>query len=190
MHRSLLRTALDRYRAGHPAERATVDRFDDFVVRQPQCFERTLTEGHITGSAWLVDATGARVLLTHHRKLDRWLQLGGHADGDTDPLRVALREAEEESGLADLVPCSRDIYDLDIHRIPARAGEPAHDHYDVRYAICAAGKPTYRVSAESISLAWIEIEALADRTDDTSLLRMAAKWRARSDAQERQRSKR
>ncbi|WP_114238490.1 NUDIX hydrolase [Dyella sp. C9] len=139
-------------------------------------FHRSALEGHFTGSAWLVSADGERVLLTHHRKLDRWLQLGGHADGDTDLARVALREAEEESGLSGLhveeVP-----FDLDRHRIPARAAEPEHWHYDVRYAVRAGGSEQFVVSEESHALAWRSIREIArDAGSDESLRRMAAKW--------------
>ncbi|MEO7325700.1 MAG: NUDIX hydrolase, partial [Dokdonella sp.] len=93
---------------------------------------RQRLQGHLTGSAWLVSADGARALMTPHRKLDRGLQLGGHADGDPDLARVALREAEEESGLHDLEVESA-IFDIDRHRIPAHGDEPEHWHYDVRY---------------------------------------------------------
>ena len=77
------------------AERHARQCFEDFARAHPDCCERTLLVGHFTGSAWLVSADGERVLLTHHRKLGRWLQLGGHADGDGDLAQVALREAEE-----------------------------------------------------------------------------------------------
>lgn len=104
--------------------------FVDFL-REPQAFLRSNLAGHFTGSAWLVSGDGQRALLMHHRKLNRWLQPGGHADGDTDLARVALREAEEESGLSELV-VEPDIFDLDRHRIPARGEEPEHWHYDAR----------------------------------------------------------
>ncbi|MEP7042683.1 MAG: NUDIX hydrolase [Dokdonella sp.] len=141
------------------------------------CRERS--EGHLTGSAWLVSADGERVLLTHHRKLDRWLQLGGHADGDADLARVALREAEEESGLTDLV-VEAAIFDLDRHQIPARGDVAAHWHYDVRYVVRASMCENFRVSEESHALAWRRITDLAtDATADASMQRMARKWIAR-----------
>ena len=80
-------------------EAATVARFDAFVDSHPDCFHRSCRGGHITGSAWVMDMAGERVLLAHHRKLGRWLQPGGHSDGNPDTLAVALREAREESGL-------------------------------------------------------------------------------------------
>jgi len=171
--------AFDRYEAMHPAEAAVVALFRAFAQAHADAAERTLAIGHLTGSAWLVSADGRRVLLTHHRKLDRWLQLGGHADGDADLARVALREAEEESGLHDLVVES-DIFDLDRHRIPARGNEPEHWHYDVRFVVRAAGKEDFVVGEESLALAWRDIAAIAsDEAADESLRRMARKWLAR-----------
>ncbi len=139
-------------------------------------FRRESLEAHFTGSAWLVSADGQRVLLTHHRKLDRWLQLGGHADGDTDLARVALREAEEESGITSL-QVEAEPFDLDRHRIPARGGEPEHWHYDVRYVVRAGTSEEFVVSEESNALAWCSIQEVAeDPQADESLRRMARKW--------------
>ncbi|MEO5625119.1 MAG: NUDIX hydrolase [Dokdonella sp.] len=135
--------------------------------------------GHLTGSAWLVSADGQRALLTHHRKLDRWLQPGGHADGDPDLARVALREAEEESGLHDLEVESA-IFDIDRHRIPAHGDEPEHWHYDVRYVVRATASEQFEVSDESHALAWRDIvELAADGAVDDSVSRMSRKWLAR-----------
>lgn len=166
------------YRARWENESDVVDRFIAFIAAHPDGFERELKIGHVTGSAWVVDRAGTHVLLTHHKKLDMWVQLGGHADGDADVFRVALREAEEESGLDALVPVSRRIFDVDVHRIPARREEPEHFHWDVRYAFRALGGETYRVSGESHDLAWIEIAALETVTREESMLRMARKWLA------------
>ncbi len=145
----------------------------------PDCFLRSKLDGHFTGSAWLVSADGRRVLLTHHRKLDRWLQLGGHADGDADLSRVALREAEEESGLTDL-SVESGIFDLDRHWIPERNEVPGHWHYDVRFVIRAIGSEEFVVSEESHALAWREISGIAaDPEADESLRRMALRWLGR-----------
>ena len=84
MHRRTLKALLAAYRGRWPLETATVARFDAFVDSHPDCFHRSCRVGHITGSAWLVDRSGDRVLLAHHAKLGRWLQPGGHSDGDPD----------------------------------------------------------------------------------------------------------
>ena len=160
----------------HPARARVAAQFVRFVRSQPQAFERTGPPGHFTGSAWLVSADGRRVLLTHHRKLGRWLQPGGHADGDTDLARVALREAQEESGLGGLT-VEPAIFDLDRHRIPARGTEPAHWHYDVRHLVRAGADERYVVGPESHDLAWRSIAGLADDPDiDGSIRRMARVW--------------
>lgn len=142
-------------------------------------FTRERLAGHFTGSVWLASGDGRRVLLTHHRKLQRWLQLGGHADGDHDLAAVALREAQEESGLAGLVLTSAEIYDLDRHWIPARGQVPGHWHYDVRYVVIAGGSEDFLVSDESLALAWRPVAEIAEAGDE-SMRRMARRWLART----------
>lgn len=170
----------DACAAADVAEHAVVEQFRTFVAEHADAAERSLGIGHLTGSAWLVSADGARVLLTRHRKLDRWLQLGGHADGDADLARVALREAQEESALRGLV-VEPAIFDLDRHRIPARGEEPAHWHYDVRFVVRATGSEAFVVGEESHALAWRGIDTLArDAGSDESMRRMARRWLARA----------
>ena len=175
-HRQQLLKHIARYAVSHPDEWAVAERFDEFIRGNPRCFERDSWDGHITGSAWLVNAPGTHVLLTHHRKLGCWLQPGGHSDGDPDTLRVAAREAEEESGLPVAV-LEASIFDLDVHGIPARHRDPAHHHYDVRY-VFRAHHERYLVSEESLDLAWVPIASLPAFPVDESVLRMARKWLA------------
>jgi 8-oxo-dGTP pyrophosphatase MutT (NUDIX family) len=158
-----------------------VYQFADFVRENPACCERSLLIGHLTGSAWLVSNDGQRALLMHHRKLNRWLQPGGHADGNADLAQVALREAIEETGLSDL-QAEPEIYDLDLHRIPARGEEPEHWHYDVRFVVRACGSELYIQNEESLALAWFDIQKLANDGElDESIRRMANKWLGRFD---------
>lgn len=175
MHRKPLLELLGIYEEHHPGESAVVERFISFVKRYPDCFERNLECGHITGSAWVVNAEGNQVLLTHHRKLNIWVQLGGHADGEAAIDQVALREAEEESGLNDLI-IEPGIFDLDIHRIPQRKGDPEHDHYDVRFVVRHEGDSPFVVSDESHDLAWIDIHDIEKVTQEESMIRMQRKW--------------
>jgi 8-oxo-dGTP pyrophosphatase MutT (NUDIX family) len=151
------------------------ERLVAFVAENPEAFERSLLVGHVTASAWIVDPACTQALLTHHRKLGKWLQLGGHVDGDPDLRRAALREAHEESGLRSLRFASDAIYDLDVHPIPARPGEPAHDHYDVRFAFFADPVEPLVVSAESKELAWVPLDALRAYSADESVFRLARK---------------
>ena len=167
---------LREYASRHPEEEEVLVSFMEFVSKQPKCFERQLRQGHITGSAWVVGADGEEVLLTHHRKLNRWLQLGGHADGEADVLAVAFKEAEEESGLSGFTNLGPGIFDIDIHRIPERKGEPEHFHYDVRYVLRADGSTDYVVSDESHDLRWVTLDEVEMLTQEASMMRMVAKW--------------
>ena len=193
MHRRPLLDLLARYGARHPAEAACVARIRSLVESRAECFERDCLPGHVTGSAWVLSPDRRRFLLTHHRKLGRWLQLGGHADGETDVAGVALREAGEESGLGPFAilgaagPEHPLPIDVDVHRIPAASGGPggtgmpAHEHHDLRFALVALGGEA-RASGESNALRWFEMDAL-DRVlpalgADESLLRLARKARA------------
>mgnify|MGYP001281181270 CR=1 FL=1 len=182
MHRLPLLALLDRYARHHEDEAETVARFREFVSVHPDCFERTLVIGHITGSAWILDASGERVLLTHHRKLNRWLQPGGHADGDPDVLAVALREAWEETGLESLVAINGEIFDLDIHTIPTRGEEADHLHYDVRFLLRDTSAGAWVISEESHALAWVALVDLEDYTTEASMRRMREKRLARRAA--------
>jgi len=177
MHRQLVYKLLDDYLRRFPDEMAVVERFQKFVAAHENCFERNCRVGHITGSAWLVNQAHTHVLLTHHRKLERWLQLGGHSDGDPDPLVVALREAHEESGLL-VEPVSTEVFDLDVHEIPPRRDDPAHYHFDIRFSLQTLSGEDFETSEESLELAWVPIEGLADYTDELSMQRMRNKWRA------------
>lgn len=195
-----LHAELLRYRQRWPREAGVVEAFRRLLDDRADPFVRSRLEGHFTASSWLVDRSGTRVLLTHHRKLGRWLQLGGHADGDRDLPLVALREAQEESGLEGL-RVDRELFDLDRHWIPGRGDVPAHWHYDARYVVHAGDDEDYIVSEESLALAWRGIEAIARLGDsgaageagavaadgaidageavDPSLQRMARKWLGR-----------
>lgn len=172
-----LRGQLLAYRARRPEEAAVADAFLDLLDDAADPFVRARLAGHFTGSSWLVSRDGRRTLLTHHRKLQRWLQLGGHADGERDLARVALREAQEESGLPGLALADAAIFDLDRHWIPGRGDVPGHWHYDVRYVVRAGAEEAFAVSEESLALAWRPVAELLGEPDlDPSMRRMAGKW--------------
>lgn len=157
------------------AEQQFVDRFIE-LLQHPDAFQRTHLPGHITGSAWISDTEGKAVLLTHHAKLNKWLQPGGHADGDENVMRVALREAEEETGLTTLKPFYDHIFDIDIHPIPARGDMPEHLHYDIRYWFQADRNSDLVVTEESHDLRWVSLDELPEVCNgNASMMRMARK---------------
>jgi 8-oxo-dGTP pyrophosphatase MutT (NUDIX family) len=141
--RAPLAALVDSLRRHLPADEEEAldrDRILAFVLRHERPFDRAIAEGHLTGSAITISSDGSRTLLLRHRKLDRWLQPGGHGDpGETTGEEVALREALEESGLRGLRlhPAAPRPLDVDVHDIPARASEPAHEHLDLRYLVVA-----------------------------------------------------
>lgn len=179
MFRQPLLALLRAYAPVSLDEQRKRDEIIAFVEAHTECFRRELLVGHITGSAWVVNEKHNKVLLTHHRKLDKWLQLGGHCDGDNDVLRVALREAIEESGVFDIMPLSADIFDLDIHLIPERRTattfEPEHFHYDARFLLQADDAVPLRITSESKDLRWVRLEDVHNLTDEESMLRMVEK---------------
>ncbi len=179
MHRKGVLDLLTRYLEHHPDELVGVDHIRQFVRVHQNCFDRACLEGHITGSAWIVSADHRQVLLTHHAKLDRWLQLGGHSDGQVDPFQVALREAREESGMERFrEPSGASVpmpLDVDVHRIPARGSEPAHLHLDLRYLLIAEAGQELVVTEESNDLQWVAVSEIETFTDEESVLRMARK---------------
>ncbi|WDS36657.1 NUDIX hydrolase [Pseudoxanthomonas sp.] len=177
--RARLATQFDDYFRRWPAEKPADAGFSE-LLSDPDPFVRDRLEGHFTGSAWLVSADGQRTLLTHHRKLDRWLQPGGHADGDADLANVALKEALEESGVTGLRVDGAAIFDLDHHWIPERKGVLGHWHFDVRYVVHAVGSEDYVVGEESHDLAWRPVSEVALEPDE-SLRRMARKWLMQRD---------
>lgn len=147
-----------------------------FVQKHKDCFERTLEDGHITASAWILNKNHDKALLLHHAKLDRWFQLGGHCDGDADTLAVAIKEAQEESGIMNIEAVMPDIFDIDIHFIPDNPKEKGHYHYDVRYLLHVTSDEDVQMNRESKALKWIGKNAEELPTDNPSVVRMHSKW--------------
>jgi 8-oxo-dGTP pyrophosphatase MutT (NUDIX family) len=160
MHRGLLLSLLGNYESFDKQEQSMVEATMAFIEANSDCFERTLMEGHVTGSAWIVSLDQSQVLLLHHSKLNRWLQPGGHCDGEPDVHAVALREVLEETGLA---------------TIPARGAEPAHLHYDIRFLFEANPADPILRNEESNAVRWIALSEVAQYTNEESVLRMVRK---------------
>lgn len=196
MHRQPLLERLNRHVPADAAEEHMRQRILTFVREHEECFERTLEVGHITGSAWVVSHDLEQVLLLHHGKLDRWLQPGGHSDGDPATWEVALREVQEETGLTDVHFVAPDrittnpvqetadqqpIFDVDVHAIPARGTEPEHEHHDIRFLLLADANEELTISHESNDLQWVALERVEELTDEESVLRMLRKTRRLRD---------
>ncbi|HWJ63915.1 MAG TPA: NUDIX hydrolase [Acidimicrobiales bacterium] len=167
-----LQVALDHLAAAAVASPESGRHRDDvtaFVRAHADAAHRTNLEGHLTGSGLVVDASGERTLLMLHRKLGRWFQPGGHADGDANLPAVALREAEEETGidgLAVLVPA----IDVDIHEVRPPE-EPPHLHLDSRYLVVAPPGALEHANEESLALRWVteaELDDLDPPVDDST----------------------
>jgi 8-oxo-dGTP pyrophosphatase MutT (NUDIX family) len=164
--------------AGDPEVDAFRQRMLRFAADHGDALLRSCVDGHFTASAMIVDDSCARVLLLHHTKLERWLQPGGHVDGQGDLASAALREATEETGIVDLEVVGPAI-DLDIHTIPERGDEPEHEHLDVRFLVRAPDGAVLDANHEATDLRWFGFGEVAGLDVDPGLLRMVAAARAR-----------
>lgn len=187
--REKILTALKQYNTVYQEERPFIAQTISFVEQNATCFERYNLTGHITGSAWILSPDGKKALLTHHKKLGSWLQLGGHSDGDSDTWNVSLREAQEESGIMDIKFVSHDIFDIDVHTIPEnpKKNEPIHLHYDVRFLLQTASED-FVVSDESNNLKWVSLAEISKMEDllNQSVKRMIEKWQEYPESTKRQ----
>lgn len=179
MHRRELITLLTRYRTRFMEEVAYVNRAIDFVNHHEDVFDRHLLPAHVTGSAWVVSPDREQVLLLHHRKHGRWFQPGGHADGDADILRVALRECAEETGLdfEQIQLIDSQIFDVDIHTIPATGDMPQHEHIDIRFAMEIDDRLEIPGNHESNAVEWSALHRVLHYNNSRSTYRMLEKTR-------------
>lgn len=175
MKRSSLLSLLDSYIPDEGLEAEMYLETKQFINDNPDCFERTLQIGHITASGWVVSPNRDQVLLMHHRKLDRWFQPGGHADGDPDVQHVAEKEVEEETGATNLKLAKAGVFDVDVHLIPANSKDPAHYHYDIRFAFEANPEHELIINIESKDVRWLPLNEIHLLNDSESLMRMVRK---------------
>jgi 8-oxo-dGTP pyrophosphatase MutT (NUDIX family) len=176
MNRFALIKKLQNYSPVAQEEIEFKDIIISFIQMNSNCFERSLEIGHITASAWLLNKDGSKALLMHHFKLDKWFQLGGHCDGNSDVLAVAIKEAQEESGIMNIIPISNEIFDIDIHFIPENSREKGHYHYDVRFLLQVFGDEELVQNRESKELRWIDKDIKSLPTENPSVVRMFNKW--------------
>lgn len=152
----------------------TKERFMTFIQNYTDCFLRSNLIGHITASAFVVDKKADKVLLIHHKKLNKWLQPGGHCDGDKDTLAVAIKEVWEETGVS-VNQKGQDIIDLDIHTIPEHKGVPQHEHFDVRYLFETDSTIPLVQNEETNELKWVNLKDIREFTTEKSILRVVEK---------------
>ncbi len=169
-----LETLLARYQPSHPEDGAALVRMREVLGHETKCFDRHCMPAHFTASAWVLSHCGQNVALVHHKKLEKWLQPGGHADGNPNMLAVALKELSEECGVT-TVSILPGIFDLDVHIIPAFGDTPSHEHLDVRFAMRLNGPCALSCSTESHQVDWVRLATLEKFSCEASILRMRAK---------------
>lgn len=179
MHRQPLLQSLELYKTPYLEEAAMVERTRRFILEHENCFDRRLTPGHVTGSAWVLNPARSHVLMLHHRKLDLWLQPGGHADENPDILNVVLKETAEESGLdtAQVRLLSERIFDVDVHTIHASAHDQRHEHFDIRFLVEIDDQIPLPGNDESHEIGWIALTKVLRFNNARSFYRMVQKTR-------------
>lgn len=178
---------LENYQPLDAHETAMVGRLRLFLSQDGEHFGRELAGqkpdwGHVTGSAWVVSDDGAQVILVHHGKLGKWVQPGGHCEGQSDVLEVAIRETREETGL-EAAPLESGIFDVDVHEIPEYWNTPAHLHFDVRFLLGADAKNSPVLSDESHDVRWVSLQEAEQLSGEESVRRMIRKTRLRFENQ-------
>jgi len=168
--------SIREHKSFNPAEDIAKWQTLRFIETHPNSLERSCLLGHLSGSAWLVTPDRRSTVLVHHKKLNRWLQPGGHADGNGNLFEVALGEASEETGLglSIFTPVTSLIFDIDVHKIPKRGAEPAHMHYDIRY-IFQIPEINLPGNDESYEVRFIPIDEVKEFNNTASAERMVLK---------------
>jgi 8-oxo-dGTP pyrophosphatase MutT (NUDIX family) len=164
---------LEQYHSPDDTEQRMVEQTRQFLLASPHGLSRNNLPGHMTASVWLLNSNHDAVLLLHHRKLGRWLQPGGHVEDGESVREAALREAVEETGIKAVRFLQKDIFDVDVHEIPARGGVAAHLHYDIRFLMEADGDPV--LSHESNAVTWVALSRIEEYSCEESILRLARK---------------
>lgn len=179
MHRQELLQLLRQHKTRFMEELGYVNRAIDYVEEHTDCFYRELWPAHVTGSAWVVNPDLDRILMMHHKKHDQWFQPGGHADGDADIVRVALRETAEETGLdsSQVNLLDTQVFDVDIHSIPAMGTDPRHEHIDIRFLVEIDDSLPVPGNDESHDVVWVEINNVTRFNNNRSTYRMVEKTR-------------
>ncbi len=168
-----LRNQIEKHPPFDEVELTMKQQFLDFIEHYDNHFSRKQLFGHFTASAWILSPDKQEAFLIHHKKLNKWLQPGGHADDDENLLNVAIKEIHEETGITQF-DTENKIFDLDVHLIPERLAVPAHFHFDVRFLFKTHSK-NFQINHEANMGQWILLSAIENYNKETSILRMRDK---------------
>jgi 8-oxo-dGTP pyrophosphatase MutT (NUDIX family) len=179
MHRQDLLDLLYRHDTRFIDEAGFVERARRFVESHSDVFNREHRPMHVTGSAWVVSPDFNQALILHHVKQDQWFQPGGHADGEADILSVAVRETSEETGLdaAHVRLLTDDVFDVDIHTIPASQHDDRHEHIDIRFLVQIDNQLPVPGNDESHEVIWVDLHQVSTFNNNRSTWRMVEKTR-------------
>ncbi len=178
MRQELIKT-LESYTPFDEDEASHVEKMLKLLKNYERCFWRDHFEpGHMTGAAFLLNKTFDKTLLTHHAILNKWMQFGGHADGDEDIQRVGYKEGVEESGIENIKLLRPEIFDISFHTIAEnpKKNEPSHSHYDVCYLFYVPDDTPYVVSDKSNDLKWFSLEEIKALNLTGRMPRLIKKW--------------
>ncbi len=178
MSTSSLIISLEQYKIDNLDKTDIIDRFLDFLgIYSQSAFINDNWEWHITASMLITNPEHSKVLLMFHKKLQKWLQFGGHSDGDSNTLATAIREFHEESGI-DIEPdLIGGIFDVDIHDIPAdQKWRPVHLHYDILYLACIVEDTPFVMQVDEVdAIRWFDIEWISEYVWEKRMLGMIEK---------------
>ena len=182
MNQQLLLELLDNYCPYDSAEKESLKATREFIKNSKEFWQRKNIIGHITVSTWVVASDFKHILLAHHRKFDKWLQVGGHIEScDENIVSAAKRELFEETGIREYTILSDGIYDVDVHLIPTNGDETAHNHYDIRLAIIAPININLIQNSEIKDIKWIPVNDVKKFDINNSTVRMVKKTSSLSD---------
>jgi 8-oxo-dGTP pyrophosphatase MutT (NUDIX family) len=178
-----LHTKLANYHSPFLEENVSKEKILKFLASCKDPFSRKSLEGHVTASGFLVNNDKSKFLLMHHRKLKKWVQPGGHCDGDADVLAIAIKETKEESGIVSIKPISCQIYDIEVYWFPANLNEKGHYHYDITFLLGTVDNDLLIKNIEANALRWFAFEDYFHEgvIVDNPIKRMIKKFKLKKD---------
>lgn len=173
--------SIQRYQEEYPMEDGP-EAVMEFIGSTDNFFGRDSLFGHITCSAWVLNAERSEVVLVKHRRLNRWIQPGGHIEPFETPLEAAFREGVEETGILGLIPWKKDLFHVSVHYFPAGKDGPAHYHYDLRYLLFAPPDRELVETDEVDGVRWVRLAEIREYTEEPTIIDMTEKTKALIEA--------